>query len=222
MLFSAGYGTRMGALTEKLPKPLIRVGGRTLLDYTLGLAEAITPRRIVANAHYHHTQISRHLSKTDVKVSLELPDILETGGGLRQALPLLGSGTVFTANTDAIWRGENPFVLAKNAWDPKNMDALLVCVPVAQVLGHPGKGDFTMSTDNRLKRGPGAVYGGIQIIKTDGLHAIEQSAFSLNLLWDRMLTTQRVFGVKYPGQWCDVGSPAGLALAENLMETPNV
>ncbi len=222
MLFSAGFGTRMGALTENLPKPLIRVGGRTLLDHTLALTETISPRRIVANAHYHHAQISRYLADTEVAVSVELPDILETGGGLRHALPLLGTGPVFTANTDAIWEGPNPFLLAQNAWDPEQMDALLVCVPVAHAVGHGGSGDFTLAADNHLERGPGVVYGGIQIVKPDGLHAIDQTAFSLNLLWDKMLAQQRVFGLRYPGKWCDVGSPAGLGLAETMLETPNV
>ncbi|MBO9476172.1 nucleotidyltransferase family protein [Shimia sp. R11_0] len=222
MLFAAGFGTRMGALTQTRPKPLLPVAGKPLLDHTLELAQAITPRQIVVNAHYHADQITAHLANTPVSVSIETPEILETGGGLRQALPLLGDSPVFTSNTDAIWRGPNPFALLQEAWKPDEMDALLLCLPRANALGYTRDGDFLMDADGRLTRGPGVVYSGIQILKTEGLHAIADTAFSLNLLWDQMRETKRLFGITYPGEWCDVGTPEGLALAETLLESPDV
>lgn len=97
------------------------------------------------------------------------------------------------------------------------MDGLLMCVPIAQTVGHAGQGDFTLDQSGRVTRGPGLVYGGVQILKTDGLHDIPDTAFSLNLLWDRMQASGRLFALQYPGRWCDVGRPEGIALAEGLL-----
>ena len=217
MLFAAGFGKRMGELTRNRPKPLIAVAGKPLVDHALDLAECVQPDRIVANLHYHADQLADHLSPRGVLLSHEAPDILETGGGLRAALPLLGPDPVFTLNTDAIWSGPNPLTLLKNAWNPDKMDALLMCIPVRQTIGHSGPGDFTADADGRITRGPGLVYGGAQILKTDGLHTFPERAFSLNLLWDRMHQQDRLFALRYPGRWCDVGRPEGIGLAEGLI-----
>lgn len=217
MLFAAGFGTRMGALTADRPKPLIEVAGKPLIDHALDLIRGYGACRIVANLHYKPDMLKRHLSGSGVQLSYESPDILETGGGLRAALPLLGEGPHFTMNTDAVWRGPNPLSLLAEQWQPEAMDALLLCVPPALAVGHGGKGDFLLSDTGRIARGPGLIYSGVQIIKPDLLHSIEDRAFSLNLLWDRMLTQGRLFGAEYPGQWCDVGHPGGIALAENML-----
>ncbi|SFT96630.1 nucleotidyltransferase family protein [Sedimentitalea nanhaiensis] len=222
MLFAAGFGTRMGALTQDRPKPLIHVSGRPLIDYTLDLVHALKPTRIVANTHYLPDQIEAHLQPQGVTISTELPTILETGGGLKAALPLLGPGPVFTGNTDAIWRGPNPFRLVQQVWQPDRMDALLVCVPIAEAMGHGGHGDFIPNEDGRLTRGPGWIYGGVQIIKTDRLAEIPDRVFSLNRLWDLMLEDKRLFGLPYPGKWCDVGNPQGIGLAQSLLNATNV
>ncbi|NOC45755.1 MULTISPECIES: nucleotidyltransferase family protein [unclassified Ruegeria] len=217
MLFAAGFGTRMGALTKDRPKPLIEVAGRPLIDHALGLVEDLDPVRTVANLHYHADQLAAHLGPKGVLLSREDPEILETGGGLRAALPMLGTDPVFTLNTDAIWSGPNPLTLLQHAWDPGRMDALLMCVPVARTVGHIGSGDFTAGKDGRITRGPGLVYGGAQILRAQGLHSFSQTAFSLNLLWNQMLDQGRLFAVEYPGRWCDVGRPEGIALAEGLL-----
>lgn len=217
MLFAAGFGTRMGALTADRPKPLIRVGGRALIDHALDLARDAGVARKVANLHYKAGMLADHLAGTDVRLSHEQPDILETGGGLRHALPLLGQGPVFTMNTDAIWHGPNPLDLARAAWNPARMDALLVCIEPPSAVGHAGNGDFTPDTEGRLTRGPGLIYGGVQIIRTEGLAEIADSVFSLNLLWNRMLAEGRLFGLHYPGQWCDVGHPEGIEQAERMI-----
>jgi len=222
MLFAAGFGTRMGQLTAHQPKPLIPVAGRALIDHALDLVQdADVPRKVI-NLHYKADMLRNHLAHTDAALSVELPDILETGGGLRHALPLLGTGPVFTMNTDAIWKGPNPLVLAQNAWDPDRMDALLVCIRLANAVGHAGQGDFIIESQGQLRRGADYVYGGVQIIKTTGLADIPQSAFSLNLLWDRMLQDCRIFGLPYPGLWCDVGHPEGIAMAERMIGTSDV
>lgn len=217
MLFAAGFGTRMGALTADRPKPMIPVAGRPLVDHALDLVTGAHVARKVANLHYKPDMLAAHLAGRDVALSLETPDILETGGGLRQALPLLGEGPVFTLNTDAVWHGPNPLELARAAWDPDLMDALLVCIAPDMAAGHAGRGDFVLDAQGRMTRGPGLIYGGAQIIKTDGLSAIPEKTFSLNVLWDRMLAEGRLFGISYPGQWCDVGHPDGILLAERMI-----
>jgi len=217
MLFAAGFGTRMGALTATHPKPLVQVSGTALIDHTLSWVHQTHIEKIVVNTHYRSAQIVDHLAGSDALISHESPDILETGGGLRAALPLLGDGPVFTSNTDAIWKGPNPFETLLAAWDPDIMDALLLCVPPENALGHKGHGDFLIGDDGQLTRGPGLVFGGVQIIKTSGLAAIPEKAFSLNVLWNRLQPKGKLFGIAYSGQWCDVGSPQGLEMAETLL-----
>ena len=217
MIFAAGFGTRMRELTRTRPKPLIEVAGRPLIDHALELTKTLPGLRRVVNLHYLPDPLRAHLSNTDVHLSDETPEILDTGGGLRQALPLLQSNPVFTTNTDAVWRGPNPFELLATAWRPEEMDALLLCVPLQNAVGHKGSGDFTLAPDGRLTRGPGLVYSGVQIIRTDGLHDIPERAFSLNLLWNRIAESGRLYGLPYDGKWCDVGHPEGIALAEDML-----
>ncbi len=222
MLFAAGLGTRMGQLTATRPKPLIPVAGKPLIDHALALAEAADINRIVANSHYLPEQIEAHLVPRGIAVSRETPRILETGGGLRQALPLLGDDPVLTLNTDAVWTGRNPLRQLIDAWDGARMDGLLLLLPVAKATGHTGTGDFVMEADGRLARAfgrSGPVYLGAQIVKTVGLAGIADEVFSLNLLWDRMISEGRLFGLVHDGGWCDVGRPEGIAMAENLLRS---
>jgi len=219
MIFAAGFGTRMGDLTRKRPKPLIPVAGRALLDHALDVTNGAGLGRVVVNAHYHAEQIVAHLApRDDVSVSLEQPDVLDTGGGLRQALPMLGATTVFTLNSDAVWTGSNPLAQLARAWDPARMDALLLLVPPARAKGHLGAGDFVIAPDGQLSRGAGGVYSGAQIIATDGIDAVAQPAFSLNLLWTEMAAKGRLFGIEHDGGWCDVGHPDGIKQAETLLQ----
>ena len=220
MLFAAGLGTRMGALTATRPKPLIEVAGRPLIDHALALADAAGITRIIANTHYLPDQIEAHLAPRSILISREDPRILETGGGLKRALPLLGANPVLTLNTDAVWTGENPLAQLLAAWDGDRMDGLLLLLPASQATGHTGTGDFLMDGSGRLARakgGPGPVYLGAQIIRTDGLTEIDEEVFSLNRLWDRMIAQGRLFGLIHRGGWCDVGRPEGIALAETLL-----
>ncbi len=222
MLFAAGFGTRMRHLTAHQPKPLVAVGGRPLIDHALGLVHEVNASPIVANLHYLPEMLEAHLRGSDVQTLREEPDILDTGGGLRHALPLLGRNPVLTLNSDAIWAGPNPLRLLMDAWDSQQMDALLICIPMAQVHGREGEGDFAMDADGRLRRGGDTVYGGAQIIKTDLLHDIEDAAFSLNVVWDMIHVRQRLFGLRYPGLWCDVGHPEGITQAEAMLAHSDV
>ncbi|SEN12318.1 MobA-like NTP transferase domain-containing protein [Loktanella fryxellensis] len=219
MLFAAGLGTRMAPLTDRMPKPLIPVAGRTLLDHALALTDlpGIGPR--VVNVHYRADMIRAHLTGRDVILSPEDP-LLETGGGLRHALPLLGDGPVMTLNTDAIWRGPNPLAQLATAWAPE-MEALLLLVPQNRVQGYSGAGDFVPDAAGRLTRGPGLIYTGAQILRTSTLQDVAADAFSLNLVWDAMIARGGLFGLVYPGRWCDVGRPASIPLAEALLAEPD-
>jgi len=216
MLFAAGFGTRMGALTANRPKPLIPVAGRALIDHALDLADAVDIPTRVVNLHYHADQLAAHLAGRNVALSREDP-ILETGGGLRAALPLLGNGPVLTLNTDAVWTGANPLAQLLAAWDPDRMDGLLLTLP-ADSMG--ARSDFVMDTAGRLTRAkgaPGVAYLGAQIIRTDGLAGFPDPVFSLNLLWDRMISDGRLFGLTHQGNWCDVGTPNGITRAEAML-----
>lgn len=221
MLFAAGFGTRMGALTATRPKPLIEVGGRSLLDRALDVTQAPGITRRVVNAHYRAEMIEERLKGRDIVLSREAPEILETGGGLKAALPHLGSpaAPVFTLNTDAVWSGPNPLITLRAAWRPADMDALLLLIPTGQATGHGGTGDFARGPDGRLCRGGPLVYTGAQILRPGGLLDIPDRAFSLNRLWDAMLAQGRLYGAIHSGGWCDVGHPEGIALAEAMLET---
>ncbi len=217
MIFAAGFGTRMGELTQNQPKPLIRVAGKALIDHALDLIKAApsTHNPIVANTHYLADQLHDHLE--GVLISHEADEILETGGGLRKALPLLGSDTVITMNPDVIWHGPDPIHALIDAWRPDDMDALLLCVPIECTLGRIGGGDFTLDDQGRPSRGGNMVYGGLQIIKTEKLSEIPDTAFSLNKVWDLMAKENRLYCAKYDGTWCDVGRPDCIPLAEELI-----
>ncbi len=217
MMFAAGFGTRMAPLTDDRPKPLIEVAGKPLIDHALDQVRAFGAERIVVNAHYKPRQLADHLEGSGVLISVEAPDILDTGGGLRAALPLLGSGPVFTMNTDAVWNGPNPLALLAAAWNPVHMDALLLCIAKDRAVGHSGKGDFLIDDAGRTTRGPGAIFTGLQVIRTDDLSDISDKVFSISLLWSRMQTTGRLYGLEYPGRWADVGTPRGIELAENML-----
>lgn len=222
MLFAAGFGTRMGPLTATRPKPLVEVAGRPLIDRALSVADEAGVERIVANSHYMPDQVEAHLAQRGIPVSRETPTILETGGGLRKALPLLQGDPVMTMNTDAVWTGENPLLQLMAAWDADRMDGLLLLLPLDRATGHGGKGDFWIGDNGRLSRAKGAggpVYLGAQIVKTAGLMAIVETVFSLNVLWDQMLAAGRLFGIIHNGGWCDVGRPESILLAEDLLRS---
>jgi N-acetyl-alpha-D-muramate 1-phosphate uridylyltransferase len=222
MMFAAGFGTRMGALTADRPKPLIPVAGQALIDHALAVADGARIRQIVVNLHYRGDQIRAHLAgRRHLRFSDEPGAILETGGGLRQAMPFLGEGPVLTLNTDAVWTGNNPLIQLMAAWDPVRMDGLLLLLPVAAATGHDGRADFGWHPDGRIDRGGGDethVYVGAQILKTEGLADMPEGAFSLNRLWDQMIAGGRAFGVVHQGGWCDVGTPEGIAQAEVMLQ----
>lgn len=215
MIYAAGFGTRMAPLTNDKPKPLISVAGRALLDHALDFADELD---CAVNAHYLADQIRAHVAdRPNVTLIHETPKILETGGGLRNALPVLGDGPVFTMNSDAVWKGQNPFDVLQQHWHPDRMDALLLVIPLDRAIAHTGSGDFQLGTNGQLSRKGKMVYTGAQITKTNGLKLISETAFSLNLLWHEMAKGGRLFGVEYQGEWADVGRPESIAKAERML-----
>jgi len=217
MIFAAGFGTRMGALTAHQPKPMVKVAGKPLIDHTLELAAPLGLNTVV-NLHYLPHVLEAHLAGSGVTTLTETPDILETGGGLRNARSALGKGPSFTLNSDALWHGPNPLKMLSAAWNPDDMDALLLLIPRANALGHTGQGDFILAPNGQITRGAGLVYSGAQIIKPELTEEIPERAFSLNLVWDKLLATGRIYGLPYTGQWCDVGSPEGITRAERMLD----
>lgn len=222
MIFAAGLGTRMGALTRDRPKPLIEVAGRPLLGHALALARDAGIGRIVVNVHAHAGMMRDWLASEapDVLVSHE-PDLLETGGGLKRALPLLGQGPVLTLNSDMVWGGRNPLTRLIGAWDAARMDGLLCLVPRADAVGHSGPGDFNRAANGPIARRGAAkaaafVYAGAGIIQPRALDGFEGKV-SLNPVWDGMMATGRLHGIVHEDPWVDVGRPEGIALAEAVL-----
>ncbi|MCA0042161.1 nucleotidyltransferase family protein [Celeribacter litoreus] len=215
MIFCAGRGTRMKALTQDRPKPMIEVAGKPLVDHALEQLEGVEHR--VANLHYLPDMLEQHLGALGVKTVFE-PTLLETGGGLKNALPMFSTDTLFTMNTDAVWNGPRAAEILSKAWDPDRMDALLLVVPMARTHAHLGTGDFDLSGEGRISRGNATVYTGMQILKTEAVAEIEDDHFSLNIVWENLFRRGRIFGVEYPGDWVDVGHPDGIEIAETLLK----
>lgn len=226
MILSAGLGTRMRPLTDKMPKPLVPVLGRSLLDRALDHVEAAGIGKAVVNTHYLGAQIEHHLSSRgnpEIDISNE-EDLLETGGGVLQALPLLGDGPFYVINSDALWVDGPVPALSRLAesWDPGRMDALLLLHPTVTAVGYGRKGDFTMEPDGRLFRrqeweiAP-FLFTGVQILHPRLFDGEEPGKFSLNRLYDKALQTERLFGMRHDGEWYHVGSPDELALAEGIL-----
>ena len=222
MVFAAGFGTRMRHLTEKTPKPLVPVLGKPMIDHTLDILSDAGITDVFVNTHYFATPLEQHLStKGNITAIREGPEILETGGGLKNALPQIGPDPVYTLNCDSIWFGDNPIQKLAETWNSDTMDGLLLLLKKPDAQGYLGAGDFFLTDDMRLQRRNQAneapyVYSGVQIIKTNTLNDISEHCFSINILWEKMIAERRLTGVVYDGTWVDVGYPEGIELAEKI------
>lgn len=226
MVLAAGLGTRMRYLTRNRPKPLVPVAGQTLIDRTLDrVSEAGIPNAVV-NLHYLPSMLRTHLigrQAPAITFSDETSALLETGGGIVKALPLLGSAPFLTVNSDNIWIGERPFAALTEMWDAARMDALLLLVAREDAVGYTRAGDFSLDSDGRLvRRGEAAeaplVFTGAQILAPRLFENAPKGAFSLNMQWDQAIAAGRAFGVVHRNGWCDVGTPEGLQLAEKALD----
>ncbi|MYF88990.1 MAG: nucleotidyltransferase family protein [Boseongicola sp. SB0676_bin_33] len=214
MIFAAGFGTRMGDLCRDMPKPMVPFAGRPMISHCIGLLRDAGITTIVANTHHLPHGIEPFLRSEGIAISRERPDILETGGGLKAAVPLLGAAPVITINPDAAWLGCNPVKALIDTWRPE-MRALLALVPQSSAHGTSSVGDFRLE-DGRVRRGGALIYGGAQVIRTDQLDRVAEKVFSLNVYWDLLSEEEDLHGLVYDGNWCDLGHPAGLRIAEGL------
>ncbi len=229
LIFAAGLGTRMRPLTNDRPKALVEVGGRTLLDRALDrVKEAGIPRAVV-NVHAFPDQMRAALARRgdlEILISDESDLLLETGGGMRKALPLLGPGPVLALNADAIWTGAAPVpALLKawaGAWEGGRMRLLLLLVEKARAVGYARAGDFLLDEASRLSRPPAGegaswVYTGAQILDPALLADRPEGAFSLSPIFFAEAAAGRAYGLRHAGGWADVGTPAGVPAAEALL-----
>lgn len=227
MVLAAGHGTRMRPITETRPKALVEVGGKPLIDHALDRLKAAGITRIVVNIHAFADMMRAHLERRDdldIIISDESDKLLETGGAIKHALPLLGDKAILTHNCDSMWvegMGANiPRLI--NAWNPETMDALLMVAVTANVVGDVGRGDFLMAADGRLERREARsvapfMYTGVQIIDPKLYRDMPDEHFSTNKVWDGCLERGRLFGQRLDGVWMHVGTPAALEDAEQFL-----
>jgi N-acetyl-alpha-D-muramate 1-phosphate uridylyltransferase len=223
-VLAAGLGTRMRPHNGQIPKPLVTVGGKSLIDYGLDrLAEAGIERAVV-NVHHLADALERHLAarqRPRIVISDERGTLLGTGGGIAKALPQLGAAPFFLINADTFWLdGVKPnFVRLADACDAQTMDALLLLAPATGSIGYSGRGDFAMLPDGRLqKRGERDVvpfvYAGAAVLSPALFADTPAGAFSLTVLFDRAAAKSRLFGLRLEGLWMHVGTPEAVLAAE--------
>ncbi len=227
MVLAAGLGTRMKMLTENLPKPLVEVSGRAMLDTILDRVEAAGIEEVVINLHYLGEQIVTHLEdRASPRVVYSREDeLLETGGGVKKALPLLGEDPFFVTNGDVCWLDGYSSALERLAdhWNEGEMDGLLLLHPTVYAFGYDGVGDFHMDADGRISRRKERgvapfIYAGIQILHPRFFEDAPDGAFSLNLLYDRAIEKERLFGIRHDGEWFHIGTPEQLRETEWALE----
>ena len=228
MVMAAGLGKRMRPLTATRPKPLIEVGGKPLIDHVFDRLLAAGVTKAVVNVHYLPDVMEAHLQARagDLRISVsdERELLLETGGGLVRAAPLIDSDPFFAINSDNFWIDgpSDTLRLLASHWKEGAMDALLLLVPHARAYNHRGLGDFHMDRFGRLKRRSRSkvapyVFTGIQLVSKRLLRDAPEGAFSTNILWDRAIEEGRCFGAVHQGLWFDVGTPASVQATESAL-----
>lgn len=225
MVLAAGFGERMRPITETIPKPLVQVAGRTLLDRTLDHLAAAGLEKVVVNSHYLGEQVEAAAgARTDLNIHLSPePEILETGGGVLNALAHLGDGPFLALNSDALWGDGAVPTLTRMAeiWDGERMDALLLVYSTVRAVGYGGRGDFFLDVESRLhRRLEGEVapflFTGIQILHPRLFEGLEVGKWSLNRVYDIALSRDRLFGLRHDGDWYHVGTPEGLKEVDDI------
>lgn len=229
MIMAAGLGKRMRPLTATRPKPLIEVNGKALLDHVLEKLRVAGVKKVVVNVHYLADAIEAHLltraEGLEVVISDERKLLMETGGGMVKAAPLIESDPFLALNSDNLWIDgpADTIKLLASQWDAGKMDALLLVVPQARALGHKGMGDFHMDRSGRLRRRERShvapfVFTGVQMISKRLLRDAPEGPFSTNVLWDRAIDEGRAFGAVHQGLWFDVGTPQAISFTEAALE----
>ena len=228
-VLAAGLGTRMRPLTDDRPKALVEVGGRTLIDHMLDRLRDAGARRFIVNVHAFADRLEAHLkarTDLDIIISDERQALLETGGGMKKARPLLGEDPIWAANIDSVWLEKAAGGTAMRAlcelWNPATMDAALLLAPMERTTGFDGAGDFFMDADHRLAFRNSALsapfnYMGVHITKPQLVDEISDPVFSLARIWRERAPLGRIGGVVMDGDWMHVGDPDALAIAESKL-----
>lgn len=225
MIMAAGLGKRMRPLTEARPKPLVEVAGKAMIDHCFEKLVEAGIGKAVVNVHYLADMMEAHLAALpypiDIRVSDERAHLLETGGGLVQAEPMIAEDIFFCINSDNLWTDGpvNSLRQLAEGWDEDRMDALLLLIPREAAHNYKGDGDFHLDDENRISRklsGQKAplIYSGIQLISKRLLRDAPTGAFSTNIFWERAIGEGRLFGAVHEGQWFEVGSPQAIAPTE--------
>ena len=228
MILAAGLGMRMRPITDRTPKPLVKVDNRALIDHTIDRLVEGGVTDVTVNLHYLGDQVERHLARCKtpkITLSWERDGLLDTGGGVKQALPHLGQNPFWVVNCDSLWLNGPTRMMARalQQWDPDKMDALLVLHSTVDAYGYEGKGDFNAGQDGRLSRRPEMeiapwLFTGIQILSPAAFENTPDGAFSLNHIYNSAIEKDRLYGVIHDGEWFHVGSPDGLSEVESFMK----
>lgn len=227
MVLAAGLGTRMRPLTNHLPKPLVKVRGKALIDHVIDRLVGAGVELVVVNLHHHGALLKDHLAKrrdVEIRLSDESDRVLGSGGGIFKALSILGDEPFFVHNADSIWVEGYGHALARmtERWDGEEMDALLLVAALVNAIGYEGPGDFMMDADGRLSRVPEQrlspfAFPGVQIIHPRFFDGCSEGDFSINPLWDRAIARDRLYGMRLEGVWMHVGTPDALAQTEEYL-----
>lgn len=231
MVLAAGLGKRMKPLTDLVPKPLVRVNGKPLIDGVLDRIAAAGIGHAVVNVHYLADKLIDHLRRREtphIMISDERDALLDTGGGVVRALPRLGDDAFLVHNSDSTWIegiGSNIARLC-DAWDEQRMDFLLLLALASSSVGYDGRGDFQMQADGRLIRRKERemvpfAFTGVSIAHPRAFRDVPAGPFSLNLLWSRAIEQQRLFGIRLDGVWMHVGTPEAVTAAERRIHDIN-
>ncbi|WP_246727918.1 nucleotidyltransferase family protein [Chelativorans sp. Marseille-P2723] len=225
MVLAAGLGLRMRPLTQTCPKPLITVGGRRLIDWGLDALERAGVQEAVVNVHYLPDKLIDYLACRQaprIAISDERDRLLDSGGAVARALPLLGPASFLLLNADTFWidGSSNNLNRLTLAWDAAEMDILMLLADPASATGHTGKADFTMDAEGRLKRaggGDGLIYAGAAIVNPALLEGVPAEPHSLNVHFDRAIEAGRLYGLPLDGHWITVGTPEAIPATEALL-----
>ncbi|MGQ8630561.1 nucleotidyltransferase family protein [Agrobacterium sp. DKPNP3] len=230
MVLAAGLGTRMRPITDTIPKPLVRIAGKPMIDYALDSLVEAGVETVVVNVHHHADQMIAHLgarSDVEILISDERSQLMNSGGGLAKGLKLLEPGPVFVMNADLFWIGEMPNSVSNlrrlaHFFDPTRMDMALLCVDMDRTTGHNGKKDFNLADDGKLTRYRDrdpfpVVYAGAIAMNSRLLDDAPDDAFNLNIYFDRAIEKDRLFGLSLDGHWITVGTPDAIDDAEGII-----
>ena len=229
MVLAAGLGTRLRPITDTIPKPLVRVAGRPMIDYALDALADAGVRRAAVNVHHFADQMEAHLAdypRMEVAISDERERLMNSGGGLAKGIKLLGPGPLLVMNADLFWVGERPgrptnLQRLAEFFDAGRMDMALLCVPLERTTGHNGKKDFQLDPQGRLSRYTDGdlplVYAGAIALHSALFDDAPDDAFNLNLYFDRAIARGRLYGLVLEGHWLTVGTPEALDEAEEVL-----